>query len=137
MGSLVAAADVLVSPRVKGVNTPMKIYAYLNSGKPILATDIESHSQVLDSTIAVLEPPVAERFADGICRLADDARLREELAGRAAVVAREQVLAGGVRGHRAPVLGPHRVDDGGLSQPCSTYQRAVSARPLSFEWRQA
>jgi glycosyltransferase involved in cell wall biosynthesis len=90
MGSLVAAADVLVSPRVKGVNTPMKIYAYLNSGKPILATDIESHSQVLDSSTAVLEPPVAERFADGICRLADDARLREDLAARATIVAREK-----------------------------------------------
>ncbi len=90
MGSLVAAADVLVSPRIKGVNTPMKIYAYLNSGKPILATDIESHSQVLDGSIAVLEPAAADRFADGICRLADDAGLREELANRAALVAREK-----------------------------------------------
>ena len=137
MGSLVAAADVLVSPRIKGVNTPMKIYAYLNSGKPILATDIESHSQVLDGSIAVLEPAAADRFADGICRLADDAGLREELANRAALVAREKFLAGSVRGHRAPVHGPHRVADGRLSQPCSTYQRAVCASPLSFEWRQA
>jgi glycosyltransferase involved in cell wall biosynthesis len=90
MGSLVAAADVLVSPRIKGVNTPMKIYAYLNSGKPILATDIEAHSQVLDGSVAVLEPPVADRFAEAICRLAGDARLREELAGRATALAREK-----------------------------------------------
>jgi len=89
MGELIAAADVLVSPRLTGVNTPMKIYAYLNSSKAILATDIESHSQVLTSEIAVLEPPAAEPFADGICRLADDPRLRADLAARAAVVARE------------------------------------------------
>jgi glycosyltransferase involved in cell wall biosynthesis len=90
VGNLVAAADVLVSPRLTGVNTPMKIYAYLNSGKAILATDIESHSQVLTSDIAVLEPAVPERFAEGICRLAGNARMREELASRAAVVGRER-----------------------------------------------
>jgi glycosyltransferase involved in cell wall biosynthesis len=90
MGPLIAAADVLVSPRVSGVNTPMKIYAYLNSGKAILATDIESHSQVLTSETALLEPPIVERFADGICRLADDPGLRATLASRAAEVAQEK-----------------------------------------------
>jgi len=90
VGDIVAAADVLVSPRITGVNTPMKIYAYLNSGKPILATDIESHTQVLSREIAVLEPAVPERFADGICRLASDPGLRSNLAEKAAKVALEK-----------------------------------------------
>jgi len=87
---IAGAADVLVSPRMTGVNTPMKIYAYLNSGKPILATDIESHTQVLSGEIAVLEPAIPERFADGICRLASDPGLREKLAAKAATVALEK-----------------------------------------------
>jgi len=90
MGGLVAAADVLVSPRLTGVNTPMKIYAYLNTGKPILATDIESHSQVLTRDIAVLEPPAPDRFAEGIRRLAADQALRQELGARAAAVGQER-----------------------------------------------
>jgi glycosyltransferase involved in cell wall biosynthesis len=88
--SFAAVADVLVSPRKAGVNTPMKIYAYLNAGKPILATDIESHSQVLTPEIAMLAAPEPEPFADGICRLADDPELRRALAERAGVVAREK-----------------------------------------------
>jgi glycosyltransferase involved in cell wall biosynthesis len=90
MGDLVAASDVLVSPRLTGVNTPMKVYAYLNSGKAILATDIESHSQVLTSDFAVLEPPDPDRFADGICQLAANPGLRDALACRAAAVAKER-----------------------------------------------
>lgn len=87
---LVAAADVLVSPRAIGVNTPMKVYAYLNAGRPILATDIESHAQVLNQEIAVLAAPLPDPFSDAICRLADDPALRRDLAERAAAVAREK-----------------------------------------------
>ncbi len=89
-GTVAAAADVLVSPRTTGVNTPMKVYAYLNSGKPILATDIESHSQVLSPEFALLAEASPDRFADGMCRLADDPALRLALADRAARVARER-----------------------------------------------
>ena len=32
------AADVLVSPRSRGTNTPLKIYQYLRAGRPIVAT---------------------------------------------------------------------------------------------------
>ena len=41
MGVLMAQADVLISPRIKGVNTPMKIYSYLDSGRCVLATDLQ------------------------------------------------------------------------------------------------
>ena len=40
--------DVLVSPRSRGTNTPLKIYQYLRSGKPIVATRLLTHTQVLE-----------------------------------------------------------------------------------------
>ncbi|MCG3204765.1 MAG: Phosphatidyl-myo-inositol mannosyltransferase [Elusimicrobia bacterium] len=62
-------ADVLVSPRIHGNNTPLKIYEYLASGKPIVATDHETHTQVLSSKEAVLAHPSALSFADSISQV--------------------------------------------------------------------
>jgi glycosyltransferase involved in cell wall biosynthesis len=59
-------ASVLVSPRIKGTNTPLKIYQYLASGTPLVATRIRAHTQVLDDTIAVLVEPEPEDLARGI-----------------------------------------------------------------------
>ncbi|MGH7599229.1 MAG: glycosyltransferase, partial [bacterium] len=47
-------ADLLVSPRVAGNNTPLKIYSYLRSGIPIVATDHLTHTQVLSAEVSVL-----------------------------------------------------------------------------------
>ncbi len=58
----VRMSDVLVSPRVSGTNTPLKIYAYLKSGKPVVATDLWTNSQVLTEDIAVLAQPEPEKF---------------------------------------------------------------------------
>ena len=65
---VLARADVLVSPRLEGNNTPLKIYEYLASGKPIVATRHETHTQVLTADRAVLTECAPEAFADGICR---------------------------------------------------------------------
>ena len=46
------SADFLLSPRIQGINTPMKIYSYLDSGKPVMATRLPTHTQVLTSEIA-------------------------------------------------------------------------------------
>jgi glycosyltransferase involved in cell wall biosynthesis len=71
------AADVLVSPRNTGTNTPLKIYQYLRSGRPIVATRLLTHTQVLDDSVAFLTPPTPEGFADGILSaLADPAAAR-------------------------------------------------------------
>jgi glycosyltransferase involved in cell wall biosynthesis len=71
------AADVLVSPRSTGTNTPLKIYQYLRSGRPIVATRLLTHTQVLDDATAILTPPTPEGFAEGIlAALADPARAR-------------------------------------------------------------
>ena len=64
----IRAAEILVSPRVKGTNTPLKIYAYLESAKPIVATNLSTHTQVLNDKVAILVEPNSHDFADGIIR---------------------------------------------------------------------
>ena len=71
-------AHVVVSPRLHGTNTPMKIYEQLASGRPLVATRIYSHTQVLDDSICFLVDPTADSLADGLCAaLADDAASAE------------------------------------------------------------
>ena len=72
------AADVLVSPRSHGTNTPLKIYQYLRSGRPIVATRLLTHTQVLDDEVSFLTPATPEGFAAGILNaIADHARAHE------------------------------------------------------------
>ncbi len=81
--AFVQAADVLVSPRVRGTNTPLKIYSYLRSGRPIVATDLRTHTQVLTSEVARLVPPTPAEFAHAIADLVDRPRERSRLAAAA------------------------------------------------------
>jgi len=90
LGGYLNQADILVSPRSKGVNTPMKLYSYLASGRAVLATDIVSHTQVLDDRTALLVAPNAEAFAEGLQRLADDPKLRERLGREGAELAHRE-----------------------------------------------
>ena len=60
------AADVLVSPRSLGTNTPLKIYQYLRSGRPIVATRLLTHTQVLDDEVAILTEPTPAAFGAGM-----------------------------------------------------------------------
>lgn len=60
------AADALVSPRSRGTNTPLKIYQYLRSGKPIVATRLLTHTQVLSDQTAILTGATPREFAAGI-----------------------------------------------------------------------
>jgi glycosyltransferase involved in cell wall biosynthesis len=75
------AADVLVSPRSRGTNTPLKIYQYLRSGRPIVATRLFTHTQVLTDQTAVLTEPTAAAFAAGVLNALDDPR-RAAMIGR-------------------------------------------------------
>ncbi len=90
IGTYLAQADVLVSPRIKGVNTPMKIYSYLHSGTPVVATDLPTHTQVLNSDIAVLAPPQPAAFATALTGLLTDGERRREIGGRAAAHAERE-----------------------------------------------
>ena len=88
--SYVQAADVLVSPRKSGTNTPLKIYSYLRSGKPIVATDLVTHTQVLNRDIAILTQPEPESFASGITTALENRDLVQNLVRNAARVAEEK-----------------------------------------------
>ena len=77
--SLLSLADILVSPRLEGTNTPMKIFDYLASGTPVVATNLPMHTQVLSEKTAVLCEPSPECFADGILRLIRNEKLRKKL----------------------------------------------------------
>jgi glycosyltransferase involved in cell wall biosynthesis len=90
LGGFLAQADILVSPRSQGSNTPMKVYSYMNSGTPILATRILSHTQVLDDDCAQLVEPNSQALARGLATLATDERLRARLGTAARRRAREK-----------------------------------------------
>jgi glycosyltransferase involved in cell wall biosynthesis len=81
--SYLLAADVLVSPRSRGTNTPLKIYQYLRSGKPIVATRLVTHTQVLSDQTAVLTGATAQEFAGGILDVLNDPRRAADVARRA------------------------------------------------------
>ncbi|HEX7181185.1 MAG TPA: glycosyltransferase family 4 protein [Thermoanaerobaculia bacterium] len=83
-------ATVLVSPRVHGDNTPMKVYSYLDSGRALLATRLPTHTQVLDDEVACLVEPEPEAMAKGLVRLLRDTALRERLATNAKEFARRE-----------------------------------------------
>jgi glycosyltransferase involved in cell wall biosynthesis len=78
--SLLRQADVVVSPRLKGLNTPMKIYSYLDSGSAVLATRLRTHTQVLDDRIAYLVDPEPAALGQGLATLLRDPELRARLA---------------------------------------------------------
>lgn len=83
LADLLREADVLVSPRLKGTNTPMKIYSYLDSGTAVLATRLRTHTQVLDEHTAYLVDPEPLALGTGLAMLLKDDSLREGLAARA------------------------------------------------------
>jgi glycosyltransferase involved in cell wall biosynthesis len=67
-----AACTVLVSPRSRGTNTPLKIYQYLRAGKPIVATRLLTHTQVLDDQTAILTGATAGEYAEGLLTAIND-----------------------------------------------------------------
>jgi len=66
------ACDVLVSPRSRGTNTPLKIYQYLRSGKPIVATRLLTHTQVLSDDTAILTGTSPRELGDGMVAALQD-----------------------------------------------------------------
>ena len=87
LGIYLNAATITASPRTQGRNTPMKIYSYLDSGRPLIATRLSTHTQVLDDEIAMLVEPDAAHLARGLRALLSDPDLR----GRMAAAARTRV----------------------------------------------
>ncbi len=125
LGGILAQADVLVSPRTVGTNTPMKIFSYLDSGVPVVATRLPTHTQVLDDEIAVLVAPEPEDMSRGLVALLRDPARRAALAAAGRTRAREVHTLEAFRGktqafYRAvatglqPVAAPNRIGDAGV-----------------------
>ncbi|MBT3192525.1 MAG: glycosyltransferase family 4 protein [Verrucomicrobia bacterium] len=89
MPDLFQDADILVSPRTQGANTPMKIYSYLDANRAILATDLPTHTQVLNRDVAELVPPTCEAMAEGMGTLLQQKERRERLGSQARMLAQE------------------------------------------------
>ncbi len=83
LGWFLRQATVLVSPRIRGVNTPMKVFSYLDSGSATLATRLPTHTQVLDDDIAALAEPTSDAFGGALVELLRDEPLRRRLASSA------------------------------------------------------
>lgn len=80
IGPYMSQADLLVSPRIHGVNTPMKIYSYLHSKTAVLATDLPTHTQVMTSKIGVLAAPDAQIFSKAMLQILQSDDQRNQLA---------------------------------------------------------
>ncbi|MEO1308949.1 MAG: glycosyltransferase family 4 protein, partial [Pseudomonadota bacterium] len=83
LGRYLSLAAITASPRTQGRNTPMKIYSYLDSGRPLIATRLSTHTQVLTDDISMLVEPTGEDMARGLSALLKDPGLREKLATEA------------------------------------------------------
>jgi glycosyltransferase involved in cell wall biosynthesis len=83
LAAFLALADVLVSPRAYGKNLPLKIFDYMASGKPIVATDSPMHRTVLSEDVALLVEPSPLGIARGVVALLRDPE-RGAALGRAA-----------------------------------------------------
>lgn len=73
-------ADILISTRIIGNNPPLKIYDYLGAGKPIIATNIIAHTQILNSDTAALVDPAPQAIVNGIMRILEDPTYAKRLA---------------------------------------------------------
>ena len=72
-------ADILLSPRLGGTNTPLKVYTYLATGKPLVATDLPTHTQLLTNRTALLAKPEKMEYSAAILLLLKDESLSKEL----------------------------------------------------------
>lgn len=86
----VEASDILVSPRTDGTNTPLKIYSYLRAGKPIVATNHITHTQVLNQEVSVLTDCTPDAFGGGLISVLKNAHLRRKLGTKAKKLAEEK-----------------------------------------------
>ncbi len=76
-------SDIIVSPRSSGTNSPLKIYGYMRCGRPVVATNLFTHTQVLDDSVALLVDPTPDALAAGIERLISDPDLAASIGAAA------------------------------------------------------
>lgn len=86
-----ALGDVLVSPRDSVSNVPIKVFEYMETGRPIVASDCDAHRSVLDQDRAILVGPAPTDWADAIVELLENPQRAASLAGNALNYARQRL----------------------------------------------
>lgn len=86
------AADILILPNKKGnqisekLTSPLKLFEYMASNTPIIASNLPSIREVLNDANALLvEPNNPKILADGIAKLIQDKKLASSLAKQAII----------------------------------------------------
>ena len=87
---LLRRADVLALPNTPGrvsaaYTSPLKLFEYMASGRPIVASDLPALREVLrpSANAVLVEPGDAAALADGLARVLGDAALAARLAAQA------------------------------------------------------
>jgi glycosyltransferase involved in cell wall biosynthesis/SAM-dependent methyltransferase len=112
-------------PEFMGLAAPLKIYAYMASGRPVVATDFPTHTDVLDSTAARLVAPTAMGLAEGIVAVLQDPASGEKLGRKArAIVERNHTYA-------AFKTQMGALYDFALSASCPSVASAGNAMPMA------
>lgn len=79
------AADILVLPNsakdtISGYTSPLKLFEYMASRRPVVASDLSSIREVINENIAVLvEPDSPKSLAEGIIKIINNKMLGEKL----------------------------------------------------------
>ncbi len=91
-----AASDVLVLPNSSGAaisreyTSPLKLFEYMASNRPIVASDLPSLREVLnESNSELVEPDSPTALAEGIMKVLDDKKIGDRLARKALQDVRE------------------------------------------------
>ena len=121
--AILRSGDLLLSPRLKGINTPMKLYSYLASGVPVLATRLLTHTQVLDEQISRLAEPTVQSFSQNWVELLLEADVRRQLADAAVQRVEERYSMPNFKQRVGDIFKPF-FSHSGASQ-------AAAARPLA------
>ena len=104
-----AASDLLLSPRIQGLNTPLKLLDYLKVARGIVATDHPANRLILDETTALFAAPEPEAFGGAVAELARDGAKRAALAAKCRALVDDRynfgVFRRGLRDVYARVLG--------------------------------
>jgi glycosyltransferase involved in cell wall biosynthesis len=90
------AADVLVLPNSaeseesRNDTSPIKLFEYMASGRPIVASDLPSIREILNNANSLLvEPDDPEELSDGIKKILEDKGPPERIANQALIDSRE------------------------------------------------
>jgi len=126
--ALTEQTDLLVSPRTHGTNTPLKIYSYLDSGVPVICTELQTHTQVVNNEQAKLCTATPAAMAAAISELMGDPEQCRTLAHNAKQLIAEQHSVASFRRQMLELYCKLTNSDMGPCESSETSQPAASAQ---------